>query len=60
MNLAEADLDHWPDALETLAALAPAAVGPGHGARFDPAMLRESIDIVRALRPASTAPAGAP
>ena len=49
VNLNEADLANWPRALERLAALDPLVVVPGHGRRFDPAMIAESIDLVRGL-----------
>ncbi len=48
-NRREADPDNWPRAVEILAKLRPRIVVPGHGARFDPAMLEESIAAARAL-----------
>jgi len=44
----EADLANWPRALETFAALRPKLVVPGHGRRFDPEMIAESIAAARA------------
>jgi glyoxylase-like metal-dependent hydrolase (beta-lactamase superfamily II) len=40
---------HWPAAIEELIALDPAIVVPGHGRRFDPAMLPESAAAAREL-----------
>jgi glyoxylase-like metal-dependent hydrolase (beta-lactamase superfamily II) len=40
---------NWPTALEAFAARAPTIVIPGHGRRFDPEMLDESIAAARAL-----------
>jgi glyoxylase-like metal-dependent hydrolase (beta-lactamase superfamily II) len=40
---------NWPAAIDTLIALDPAIVVPGHGRRFDPAMLPESAAAAREL-----------
>ena len=54
-NRTEADFEHWPAAVEAMAALDPQFVVPGHGRRFDPAMLKESAEAARALQSARPA-----
>jgi metallo-beta-lactamase class B len=48
IDRSEADAG-WARALEVFAALEPETVVPGHGKRFDPGMIAESIEAVRAL-----------
>lgn len=43
VNTSEADFDNWPKVIEAFEAENPRWVVPGHGKRFDPAMLAESI-----------------
>ncbi|MBZ0111882.1 MAG: MBL fold metallo-hydrolase [Thermoanaerobaculia bacterium] len=43
VNSSEADLENWPRVMEAFEAEKPRWVIPGHGRRFDPAMLAESI-----------------
>ena len=50
VNRDEADAEGWPRTLEAFAALEPATVIPGHGRRFDPAMIAESLEAARKLR----------
>lgn len=49
-NPADADLATWEKALETFADLGAEIVVPGHGLRFDPAMIQESIEAVQELQ----------
>ena len=49
VNRDEADAEGWPRTLEAFAALEPATVIPGHGRRFDPAMIAESLEAARGL-----------
>ena len=48
-NRAESNADGWVRALEVFAALDPELVVPGHGPRFDPEMIAESIAAARGL-----------
>jgi metallo-beta-lactamase class B len=41
-NLGDADVDHWPAAMRALRKYAARVVIPGHGLRFDPAMIEET------------------
>ena len=50
VNTTDADFDNWTQALETFAALGADIVIPGHGIRFDPAMIQESIEAVSSFR----------
>ncbi|MFZ6030486.1 MAG: MBL fold metallo-hydrolase [Chloroflexota bacterium] len=48
-NTADADLQHWPEALRQLEMLAVDVVVPGHGARLDPGLIRHTLDLLSAL-----------
>ena len=50
VNRTDADLGNWGTAPETFAVLGAETVIPSHGARFDPAMIQESIEAVRKLQ----------
>jgi hypothetical protein len=45
-NLAEADLDHWGDGIRLLQPLAVDAVVAAHGARLDPGLLQNTLDVL--------------
>lgn len=47
VNASEADFENWPKVMEAFEAEKPRWVIPGHGRRFDPAMLAESITAAR-------------
>lgn len=49
INRREADADGWVRTLEAFAALDSRFVVPGHGRRFEPAMIPESLEAARAL-----------
>ena len=49
VNRREADFANWAAAVEKLAALEPLNVVPGHGIRFDPEMLQETIEAARRI-----------
>jgi metallo-beta-lactamase class B len=49
----DADLEHWPEAVEELAALGPEIVVPGHGSRLDPGLLRHTLDLLAKAAPRS-------
>jgi len=49
INRDEADFTNWADAVERFAALEPLTVIPGHGIRFDPQMLTETIEGARSI-----------
>lgn len=51
-NIVEADLRHWPLALEQLRSRCPVeVVVPGHSARLDPTLIAHTIDLLRAAAP---------
>jgi metallo-beta-lactamase class B len=51
-NVADADLDAWPKAVEALLPLPVKIVVPGHGERLDPRLLQHTLDVLaRTPRP---------
>jgi metallo-beta-lactamase class B len=57
-NLADADLEEWPQTLERCAALfpEPLLVVPGHGAPGDPLLLAHTLDLLEAAHAAGDSP----
>lgn len=47
-NTADADLAAWPDALRRIAQFNPEVLIPGHGDRFDPALIDHTLDLLAA------------
>lgn len=48
-NTADADLQHWPDAVRQLESLAVDVVVPGHGERLDPGLIQHTLDLLAAV-----------
>jgi CubicO group peptidase (beta-lactamase class C family)/glyoxylase-like metal-dependent hydrolase (beta-lactamase superfamily II) len=60
--LGDADLESWPQAMDVFAALDPKIVVPGHGKRFDPAMIAETKEAAlkeQKAKPSLQSPLGA-
>ncbi len=47
-NVADADVDAWPDSLRNLSQFDSVLVIPGHGNRFDPGNIEETIQLLEA------------
>jgi len=45
-NTADADLQHWPEAVHQLEVLAVDVVVPGHGDRLDPGLIQHTLDLL--------------
>lgn len=52
-NVAEADLESWPDAIRSLRAYGAEIVIPGHGDRSDPGLLEHTLELLRTATPGS-------
>ncbi|MFT3841962.1 MAG: polysaccharide deacetylase family protein [Myxococcaceae bacterium] len=48
-NISDANLTEWPKAIEKLKKLQPKWVVPGHGDRYDPALLDNTLTAVKAV-----------
>ena len=46
-NTADANMDTWAGAVASLEALRCRTVVPGHGLRFDPGLIRHTVELVR-------------
>lgn len=50
-NIADADLEAWPWAIQTLAKLPAKVVIPAHGDRLDPGLIQNTLDVLSRTRP---------
>ena len=54
-KIADADLASWPRAVRAVAELPASVVIPGHGARLDPSLIQNTLDVLARAKDRATA-----